>query len=235
MKTIGLLGGMSWESTQTYYRVINEAVRDRLGGLHSARIILYSVDFQEIEALQGPGHWDEIARRLADAARRVEGAGADFLLICCNTMHRVADQIEREITIPFLHIADATAEEVKKAGFGVVGLLGTRFTMEGDFYRARLAERHGLEVLVPDHDDRQLVSRVIYEELCVGQLRDESRREYRRIIMKLSERGAGCVILGCTEISLLVGPEDSPVPLFDTATIHALKAAEWALDGPRDG
>ena len=230
MRTIGLLGGMSWESTQTYYRLINEAVRDRLGGLHSAQCVLYSVDFEPIEQLQSAGAWEAAGAILADAARRVESAGADFLVLCTNTMHKVAPLIEAAIEIPLLHLADATGAAVKSAGFQTVGLLGTRFTMGEDFYRGRLAERHGLEVLIPSEPERELIDRVIFDELCLGQCLDASRRQYLEIIDRLTRHGAEAVILGCTEISLLVKPTDTSVPLLDTTAIHAQKAVEWALD-----
>lgn len=229
MKTIGLIGGMSWESTVTYYRQINEAIKQRLGGLHSAKIVLYSVDFHEIERLQHAGDWQGAGRVLADAARALETAGADFVVVCTNTMHKIAPAIEEAVRIPLLHIADATAEAVKAAGVSTVGLLGTGFTMEQAFYKDRLRDRHGLEVLVPDADDRAIVHRVIYDELCLGTIRDTSRAEYRRIIAGLVARGAQAVILGCTEISLLVGPQDAAVPLFDTTAIHAQAAVEQAL------
>jgi aspartate racemase len=229
MKTIGLIGGMSWESTVPYYRLINETAKQRLGGLHSAKAIIYSVDFHEIERLQHSGDWDAAGMLLADAARSLESAGADFLVLCTNTMHKVAPAIEAAVRIPLFHIADPTAEEIRRAGFSKVGLLGTRFTMEQAFYRDRLRERHGLDVLVPDQEDRDIVHRVIYDELCLGTIRPESRAEFRRIITGLVERGAQAVILGCTEISLLVGQQDSAVPLFDTTSIHARKAAEFAL------
>ena len=228
MKTLGLLGGMSWESTVPYYRVINQEVNRRLGGLHSARLVLYSVDFDEIERLQHAGEWDASARVLARAARALEGAGAEGLVICTNTMHRIYDQIAGAVGVPVLHIADATAAAIAEAGCGTVGLLGTRFTMEGDFYRERV-RGHGLEVLVPGDADRETVHRVIYDELCLGEVCDDSRAEYRRIIAGLVGRGAEGVILGCTEISMLVGAEDASVPVFDTTEIHALKAADWAL------
>jgi len=228
MRTIGLIGGMSWESTVPYYRVINETVRDRLGGLHSARIILYSVDFHDIEHLQRADDWPEAGRRLAQAARSLELAGADCIVLCTNTMHRVAPAIEEAVAIPFLHIADPTAEEIRRTGLMRVGLLGTRFTMEQEFYRQRLQDLHGIAVLVPDDADREIVHRAIYDELCVGKILDASRGHYRRIINRLVERGAQAVILGCTEISMLVGTEDSPVPVFDTTRLHARKAAEWA-------
>lgn len=230
MKTIGLLGGMSWESTVPYYRIINEMVGERLGGLHSARLVLYSVEFQEIENLQHQGHWDEAGDILTRAAAALEAAGAEFLVICTNTMHKVAAQIEAGIGIPLLHIADATAEEVNAAGVATVGLLGTRFTMEQDFYRGRLEQNHGLRVLVPSEAGRDTVHRVIYEELCLGKVREDSRAAFRRIIEGLVQRGAEAVILGCTEISMLVRVEDSPVPIFDTTEIHARKAVEWALE-----
>jgi aspartate racemase len=228
MRTIGLIGGMSWESTVPYYRVINETVRDRLGGLHSARIILYSVDFHDIEHLQRTNDWPEAGRRLAQAARSLELAGADCIVLCTNTMHRVAPAIEEAVAIPFLHIADPTAEEIRRIGLMRVGLLGTRFTMEQEFYRQRLQDLHGIAVLVPDDADREIIHRVIYDELCVGKVLDASRGLYRRIINRLVERGAQAVILGCTEISMLVGTEDSPVPVFDTTRLHARKAAKWA-------
>ena len=230
MKIIGLIGGMSWESTLPYYRIINETVRERLGGLHSARLLLYSVDFHDIKRLQQAGAWDEAGRMLADVARSLEAAGAEGLALCTNTMHKVAPAIEAAVTIPLLHIADPTAAAVKAAGLQTVGLLGTRFTMEQDFYRGRLMARHGLRVLIPDPADREIVHRVIYDELCQGDLRAESRTPYRRIMQRLVEKGAEGMILGCTEIALLVGPEDAPVPVFDTTRLHARYAATWALD-----
>ncbi len=229
MKTIGLIGGMSWESTIPYYRLINETIKERLGGLHSAKAILYSVDFHEIERLQHSGDWDAAGALLAGAARSLEAAGADFLVLCTNTMHKVAPAIEAAVGIPLFHIADPTAEAIRRAGYSKVGLLGTRFTMEQAFYRDRLRERHGLEVLVPDQHDRDIVHRVIYDELCLGTIRPGSRADYRRIIAGLVAQGAEAVILGCTEISLLVDQQDSAVPLFDTTGIHARKAAEFAL------
>lgn len=230
MKTIGLIGGMSPESTVPYYRIVNDAVRERLGGLHSARLVLYSVDFEEIECMQRTGAWDEAGRLLARAARALEAAGADFLVLCANTMHKVAAAIESAVDIPLLHIADATAAEIRRAGLSKIGLLGTRYTMEHDFYRERL-RGHGIEALIPDQAERDLVHRVIFEELCLGKVLDASRAEYRRVIATLVARGAQAVILGCTEISLLIGAADSPVPLFDTAFIHARAAAERALAG----
>ena len=229
MKTIGLIGGMSWESTVPYYRLINEMVRERLGGLHSAKVILFSVDFHEIEQLQRAAKWEEAGALLADAARAVESAGAEFLVLCTNTMHKVAHVIESSTSIPLLHIADAAAEKIKQTGARTVGLLGTQFTMEEEFYRVRLKELHGLDVLIPDEKDRQIVHQVIYEELVLGKLIHDSRDEYRRIIGNLAARGAEGIILGCTEISLLVKAEDSRVPLFDTTSIHAAAAVERSL------
>lgn len=235
MKTVGLLGGMSWESTVPYYRVINTTVNEHLGGLHSAKILLYSVDFHEIEALQMSGRWSEAAEILARAALRLQNAGADLLVLCTNTMHKVSSEIETAISIPFLHIADATGESVRYRGSSAVGLLGTRFTMEEDFYRRRLEDRYGLHVMIPVESDRDLVHRVIYDELCRGQILESSRQEFRKILHRLAASGAEGIILGCTEISLLVQPEDSPVPLFDTTEIHARRAAEMALEGEVDG
>ncbi|MGK7295617.1 MAG: aspartate/glutamate racemase family protein [Candidatus Wenzhouxiangella sp. M2_3B_020] len=229
MKTIGLIGGMSWESTIPYYRVINEAVRERLGGLHSARIVLYSVDFHEIERLQAAGDWNRAGALLAGIAARLEAAGADVIVVCTNTMHAVAEAIESAVGIELLHIADATGEAVANAGLDRVGLLGTRFTMDEAFYRGRLEQRHGLDILVPNESDRADVHRVIFEELCVGEIRAESRRLYARVIGELAERGAEGIILGCTEIGLLIEPGDVAVPLFDTAAIHARAAAAFAL------
>ncbi len=221
---------MSWESTVSYYRIINEEVRRILGEFHSAEIILYSVDFQAIEQLQRTGRWEETADILASAAAALERAGADFLVLCTNTMHRVAPQVEEAVRMPLLHIADATAGRVLERGFVRAGLLGTRFTMQQDFYKGRLNEKHGLSVITPGSRDQQTVHDVIYDELCRGVVRTESRAEYRRILRALADEGAQCVILGCTEISLLVHPEDCPVPLFDTAEIHAKQAAAAALE-----
>ncbi|MFO8173369.1 MAG: aspartate/glutamate racemase family protein [Gemmatimonadota bacterium] len=229
MKTIGLLGGMSWESTVSYYQVLNREVNRRLGGLHSARILLLSVDFQEIEVLQHRGDWDRLGKMLAREARTLEAAGADFLVLCTNTMHLVAPEMEAAVGVPLLHIADATAERILGAGLNRIGLLGTRFTMEEPFYRGRLEDDHGLEVLTPSQEDRASVHRVIYEELVLGRILPESREEYRRIVGSLEARGAQGVILGCTEIGLLLGPGDTDLPLFDTALIHAEAAAELAL------
>ncbi len=229
MKTIGLLGGMSWESTATYYRLLNEGVRAARGGLHSAQVLLHSVDFAPLEALQHAGHWDAIGAQLAHDARRVQAGGADFLLLCTNTMHKVAPAIEAAIDIPLLHIADATAEALKRQQVHTVGLLGTGFTMEQDFYKGRLTQRHGIEVLVPEQDDRRLVHRVIYEELCLGRIDPKSHSEYLRILDALAAQGAQAVILGCTEIGLLLQQRDTPVPLFDTTAIHAAQAVALAL------
>lgn len=228
MKTIGLIGGMSWESTVTYYRLINEAMKERLGGLHSAKIVLYSVDFHEIEQLQRSGDWETAGDLLAEAARALQAAGADFLVLCTNTMHKVAAAIEAAVPIPLLHVVDATASEIKSAGFANVGLLGTRFTMEQAFYSDHLRQ-HGLHVLTPDQEDRDIVHRVIYEELCLGKIRDESRQAYRSIMASLAAKGVEAIILGCTEIALLVDSRDAAVPLFDTTRIHARKAVDMAL------
>jgi aspartate racemase len=229
VKTIGLIGGMSWESTVPYYRLINETVKQRLGGLHSAKVVLYSVDFHDIEQLQQSGDWAAAGALLAGVAQSVERAGAEGLVLCTNTMHKVAPAIEAAVRIPLLHIADATADEIKAAGIGSVGLLGTRFTMEQDFYADRLTRDHGIRVIVPAADDRAIVHRVIYDELCLGKIVETSRAEYRRIMAQLVSEGAEAIILGCTEITLLVDQGDATVPLFDTTTIHARKAAEWAL------
>lgn len=230
MKTIGLLGGMSWESSAHYYRLINEEVKRRLGGLHSAELLLRSVDFAPIERMQAEARWDDAAARLADEARRLERAGADLVVLCTNTMHRVADAIEAAIGIPLLHIATATAERVRARGLRRVGLLGTRFTMEQPFYRARL-ERAGLAVAVPAADERARLHRVIYEELCLGRVEAASRDQLRRIAAALVEGGAEGIVFGCTEIMMLLSPADLPVPTFDTTAIHALAAVERALDG----
>lgn len=229
MKTIGLLGGMSWESTALYYRLINEEARHKLGGLHSARIVLESLDFQDVEVLQDRGDWAAAGQLLADAARRIEAAGADFLLICTNTMHKVADDVAVAIDIPLLHIADATAERIKEAGIDTVGLLGTRFTMEQAFYKGRLKEK-GIGVLTPSDSSRDLVHTVIYEELCLGVVKDESRQAFLTIIDDLVAGGAQGVIEGCTEIGMLVNEGDTDVKLFDTARIHAAAAVAAALE-----
>lgn len=228
-KVIGLIGGMSWESSSEYYRIINQAVREKLGGLRSARCLMWSFDFGEIEALQHAGRWDDATALMIDAAQRLERGGADFFLICTNTMHRMADQVQAAVGIPLLHIADPTAERIKAQGIRRVGLLGTAFTMEQEFYKGRLQSRFGLDVLVPDTDDRATVHRIIYEELVQGRVEAQSREAYRAVIARLIERGAEAVILGCTEIMLLVKPEDSRVPLFDTTGIHAEAAVNQAL------
>jgi aspartate racemase len=230
MKTIGLIGGMSWESSIEYYRIVNETVREKLGGLHSAKCVMYSVDFAEIEALQQKGAWDEATRLLVTAAQLVEKGGADFILICTNTMHRMAEDVQKQIGIPLLHIADATAERIKEQGIRKIGLLGTKFTMEEDFYKGRLIERHGLEVLIPDEDERQKVHRVIYDELVLGIIKPASRVKYIEIMDGLIARGAKGIILGCTEIGLLISQKDVQIPLFDTAHIHATAAVEYALE-----
>ncbi len=249
MKTIGLIGGLSWESTAEYYRIINETVRDRLGGLHSGKIVMVSVDFAEIEMMQVEGRWDDAATALATAARQVEAAGADCILICSNTMHKVFDVVAAAVNVPILHLADATAEQILRGHSVVsalvadpespgpgketgptVGLLGTAFTMEQDFYRDRLGQ-HGLTVLVPESDDRAIIHRVIYDELCLGVVREESRKEYQRIMRAIIERGAEGIILGCTEIELLIDPRTpfDGIPLYPTSRIHAEAAVEWAL------
>jgi aspartate racemase len=231
VKRIGLLGGMSWESSIEYYRLVNEITRDRLGGLHSADCLLRSVDFAEIELLQREGRWEEAGGRLAAEAGALAAAGAELLVLCTNTMHKVAAQITDAVDIPFVHIADTTAHAVRAAGLQTVGLLATGYTMEQDFYVGRLRDMHGLEVLVPGDGDRRIVHDVIYDELCVGVVRDESREQYRRIMGELAQRGAQGILLGCTEIDLLVGPQDAPVPVFDTTRLHAERAVELAARG----
>jgi len=233
MKVLGLIGGMSWESTAIYYRLINEQVRERLGGLHSAHLLLYSVDFATVEHLQANDRWAEAGALLAGAARALEAAGAECLLLCTNTMHKVASAIESATPLPFLHIADATAKAIRNADTKRVGLLGTRFTMEQDFYRGRLRDQHGIDVLVPDELDRGHVHRIIYEELCLGQVRPASRKVFGQVIADLVARGAQGIVLGCTEIGLLVDADLSPVPLFDTTAIHASAAVDFALEEGR--
>ncbi len=228
MKTIGLIGGMSWESSLEYYRIINETVRDTVGGFHSARCLMYSVDFADIEVLQHEGRWDEAAAVLIDAAQRLERGGAEFIVLCTNTMHKLADSMSAGMRIPLLHIADATAEQIVARGYHTIGLLGTRFTMEEDFYKGRLANRYGLRVLIPSSEERALIHRVIYEELILGQIKPASRDGYLKVIQNLIAQGAEGVILGCTEIGLLVHDGDSAVPLFDTTHIHALAAVSYA-------
>lgn len=229
MKMLGLIGGMSWESSAEYYRLLNQGVRDRLGPTASARCLLWSFDFAEIERLQHAGDWPALTGLMTDAARRLEGAGAELLLICTNTMHLMADAVQQAVSVPLLHIVDPAAEQVKQAGFRRIGLLGTAFTMEQDFYTGRLAERYGLDVLVPDTDDRAIVHRIIYDELIAGVVTPASRDAYRAVIARLVARGAEAIVLGCTEIMLLVRPEDSAVPLFDTTTLHARAAVVQAL------
>jgi aspartate racemase len=229
MKTIGLLGGMSWESTVSYYQAVNEGVRSTLGGLHSAKIAMYSVDFAEIEKLQHSGDWEATAEILTKAAKNIEAAGADFLVLCTNTMHKVAPSIEQAIQIPLLHIADATGEALVRQGIQSVALLGTAFTMEQDFYKERLAQKYGLKVLVPNAADRAIVHEVIFEQLCLGEIHRAAKAEYLRIIDSLSSQGAQAVILGCTEIGMLIKQSDTDVILFDTTTIHALRAVDYAL------
>ncbi|MFT8678019.1 aspartate/glutamate racemase family protein [Gluconacetobacter sp.] len=230
MKTIGLIGGMSWESSAVYYRLINEGVRRRLGGLHSARCLMWSFDFAEIENLQRADRWDDATDRMIEAARRLERGGADFVMICTNTMHRMADNVQAAIDIPLLHIADPTAARIRADGLRRVGLLGTAFTMEQSFYKGRLTERHDLDVLVPDEDVRRTIHQVIYEELVRGRVLPDSRRAYRAIIERLQRRGAEAIILGCTEIMLLIAPDDSPVPFYDTTSIHAEAAVTISLE-----
>lgn len=229
MKTIGLIGGMSWESSAEYYRIINEAVRERLGGTHSAKSLMWSMDFAEIERLQHDGKWDDLTALMVEAARNLERGGADFILICTNTMHRMANEVSAQINIPLIHIADPTAERIAAAGLQKIGLLGTAFTMEQDFYKGRLSGKFGLDVLIPDADDRKTVHDIIYHELVIGEVKDVSREHYRAIIQRLVDRGAQAIILGCTEIMLLVSQADSAVPVFDTTRIHAEAAVDHAL------
>ncbi|MDT8902531.1 aspartate/glutamate racemase family protein [Anaeroselena agilis] len=229
MKTIGLIGGLSWESSLLYYRIVNEEIKERLGGLHSCKCLMYSVDFAAVAALQHQGEWDKLGALMADAAERLERGGAELLVICANTMHKLADDITRRVDVPLLHIADATAEEIKARGLGKIGLLGTRFTMEGDFYRTRLREKHGIDVIIPDAADREIIHDVIYRELVLGVVNPDSRQRFREIIGRLAAAGAQGVILGCTEIPLLIDQDDSDLPLFDTTRIHARRAVELAL------
>ncbi|MEG7379098.1 aspartate/glutamate racemase family protein [Bacillus subtilis] len=228
MKTIGLIGGMSWESSAEYYRIINEEIKKKLGGLHSAKCLLYSVDFKEIEHYQSEGAWDQAGAALGEAARSLEKAGADFIVICTNTMHKVIGYIQEMITIPILHIADATADQITRQGIRSVGLLGTKYTMEQDFYRSRI-ESHDINVIVPSDEERELINHIIYQELCLGEIKQSSRNMYKKMINHLVDRGAEGIILGCTEIGLLVKAEDSEVPLFDTAFIHAQTAVNTSL------
>ena len=230
MKTIGLIGGLSWESSAEYYRIINETTRDRLGGLYSAQTLMYSLNFAEVEHHQHAGAWDKATVLMLDAAERLERGGAELLLICSNTMHKMGSDLEREVSLPLLHIADPTAERIKTQGIKRVGLLGTAFTMEQDFYKGRLADKHSLEVLIPGAEDQRTVHRIIYDELVQGRTEPSSKADYVRVINDLVARGAEGVILGCTEIMLLIGQADSPVPVFDTTTLHAVAAVEWALE-----
>ncbi len=229
MKTIGLIGGMSWESSSEYYRIINETVRERLGGLHSAECIMYSADFEEIENLQHQGKWEELTKLMLNFAQKLEGAGADFIVICTNTMHKMAEEVENNINIPLLHIADATAEKIIEKGLGKLGLLGTNFTMEEDFYKKRLEEKYNIEVIIPSQNDRRIIDSVIYNELCLGIIKQSSKEKYKEVINRLISNGADGVILGCTEIPLLVSQGDVEMPVFDTTTIHAKSAVEFAL------
>jgi len=229
MKKIGLIGGMSWESSLEYYRIINETVKQKLGGLHSAECIMYSVDFDEIEKLQHKGKWEDLTKIMIDCAQRLEKAGANVIIICTNTMHKMAEDVESSITIPLLHIADATAEKIKEKGFKKVGLLGTKFTMEEDFYKGRLIENHDIDVIVPNSEEMQIVHDIIFNELCLGEIKETSKEQYKKIIIKLAEKGAEGVILGCTEIPMLIKQEDVEVPLFDTTKIHAEFAVDYAI------
>jgi aspartate racemase len=229
MRTLGLIGGMTWHSTVDYYRLINKGVHERLGGSHSAELLLLSIDFEPVEEMQGRGDWAGMGRLMASWAKRLEGAGAEGLLICTNTMHRLAGDVERAVKVPLIHIADATAVAIKKAGIGTVALLGTRYTMELDFYRGRLEKEHGLQVLIPEEPGRTAVHDIIYRELAFGDVREESRRTYVAIIEELKRRGAQGVILGCTEIPLLIKEKDSPLPVFDTTALHAAAAVAFAL------
>ncbi|NMC13786.1 MAG: aspartate/glutamate racemase family protein [Chloroflexi bacterium] len=229
MKTIGLIGGMSWESSLEYYRIINETIKQKLGGFHSAKCLLYSVDFAEVEEMQKLGKWQDAAQIMIAAAQNLERGGADFIILCTNTMHKLADEIQANIHIPFLHIADATAKMIKIAGLNTIGLLGTRFTMEHDFYKGRLIEKFGFKILIPNDADRERIHQIIYTELCLGVVKPESREEYKKVIAKLIREGAQGIILGCTEIELLVHEEDSAVPLYPTTRIHAQTAVAYAL------
>ena len=228
LKTIGLIGGMSWESTVTYYKIINETVKEKLGGLHSAKCILYSVDFQEIEECQANGNWEKSGEILGEAANNLEKAGADFIVICTNTMHKVVNQIKEKISIPILHIAEMTAEKILEKGLKNIALLGTKYTMEQDFYKSKLIEK-GINVIIPDKNDIEIINEVIYDELCLGTINSDSKKKFLEIVDKLRSKGAEGIILGCTEIGLLIKNEDTDVPLFDTATIHAEQAAMYSI------
>lgn len=229
MKTIGLIGGMSWESSLLYYQIMNQRVNEKLGGLHSAKSLMYSVDFDEIKSLQYEGKWDEATKIMMDAAQKLESGGADFIVICTNTMHKMAEEVEEAVTIPLLHIADATAKETVKDGRKKVALLGTAFTMEQDFYKGRLRDKFGLEVIVPGEADRRVIHDIIYQELCLGVINDTSRQSYLRIIQELGRQGAEAIILGCTEITLLISQEHCGIPLYDTTRLHAESAVDFAL------
>jgi aspartate racemase len=229
MKTIGLIGGMSWESSLEYYRIINETVKLKLGGFHSAKSLMYSVDFQEIEALQHQGRWEDATRMMIDAAQRVEKGGADFVVICTNTMHLMAEDVEKYIRIPLVHIADVTAAKIKEKDHKTVGLLGTRFTMEKDFYKGRLKDNFGIDVLIPGEDERITIHTILYDELCLGSIRTKSKEKFQNIIANLEDRGAEGIILGCTEIPLIVKQEDYVIYLYDTTTLHAQAAVEYSL------
>jgi len=229
MKTIGLVGGMSWESTQEYYRIINETVKEKLGGFHSGQIALYSLDFADIELMQQREEWDRMAEMLVEAFRRIEAAGADMGLLCTNTMHKVFNEIQKNVRIPLIHIADVTGRAIAARGLQRVGLLGTRFTMEQEFYKGKLTSDYGIDVLIPDNDERQAIHAIIYNELCLGQVKDASRRAFKKIIARLEDRGAQGIVLGCTEIPLLVKQEDHRLPLFDTTDLHARAAVDLAL------
>lgn len=226
---MGFIGGMSWESSLEYYRIVNEAVKERLGGFHSAKCVLYSVDFEEVEKLQHKGDWDRLTGLMVDAARKLESVGADFVVICTNTMHKMADEVQGAIAVPLLHIVDVTAQAIKANGQSRVGLLGTKFTMEQDFYKGRLRDKHGLEVLIPSAEERQAVHQILYSELCLGEIKELSKAKFKDVIQNLVDRGAQGVILGCTEIPLIVSQDDYEIPVYDTTALHALAAVEYAL------
>lgn len=229
MNTIGLIGGISWESTVEYYRIINETVKEKLGGFHSGEIVMYSFDFAEVEKLQHQGDWDELATMMVDAAERVKRGGAGFIVICANTMHKMADKVQESVGLPLVHIGDVTAESIKAKGMNKVGLLGTKFTMEEDFYKRRLIDKHGLDVIIPDDEERQVIHKILYDELCLGDINEVSKGEFKKVIDHLVKRGAQGIILGCTEIPLIVSQEDYEIPLFDTTAIHARAAVDFAL------
>ena len=233
LKTIGLIGGMSWESTVTYYKIINETVKEKLGGLHSAKCILYSVDFQEIEECQANGNWEKSGEILGEAAYNLEKAGADFIVICTNTMHKVVNQIKEKISVPILHIAEMTAEKILEKGLKNIALLGTKYTMEQDFYKSKLIEK-GINVIIPDKNDIEIINKVIYDELCLGTINSDSKKKFLEIVDKLRSKGAEGIILGCTEIGLLIKNADTDVPLFDTAIIHAEQAAIYSIKDSRN-